>query len=45
MEFLEVNLDLHTPHENEEAREVITTEYEDRFVSLNHPIYYIKARF
>jgi tRNA (guanine-N7-)-methyltransferase len=45
MEFLEVNLDLHTPHENEEAREIITTEYEDRFVSLNHPIYYIKARF
>ena len=45
MEFIELNLDLHTPHENEEAKEIITTEYEDRFVSLNHPIYYIKARF
>lgn len=45
MNFLEVNLDLHTPHENEEKVEIITTEYEDRFVQMNHPIYYIKARF
>lgn len=45
MHFEEVNLDLHTPHENEEAKDIITTEYEDRFVKLNHPIYYIKARF
>lgn len=45
MEFVELSLDLHTPHENEEPKEIITTEYEDRFVSLNHPIYYVKARF
>lgn len=45
MEFIDLSLDLHTPLENEEPREIITTEYEDRFVSLNHPIYYVKARF
>ena len=38
-EFLELSLDLHKDNE-----EVITTEYEDKFIMENKPIYYIKVR-
>lgn len=38
-EFLDLSLDLH-----QDKDDVITTEYEDKFMSLNQPIYYVKVR-
>ena len=37
--FEELSLDLHSDKED-----IITTEYEDRFVNLGQPIYYVKVR-
>lgn len=37
--FEEISLDLHQDQEN-----IITTEYEDKFVGLGQPIYFVKVR-
>ena len=37
--FEELSLDLHSDKED-----IITTEYEDRFVNLGQQIYYVKVR-
>ena len=38
-EIEELSLDLHSDYSD-----VVTTEYEDKFTSLNQPIYYVKVR-
>lgn len=38
-QFLDFSVNLHSRTE-----EIITTEYEDRFIEMNKPIYYIKAK-
>lgn len=38
-EILELSLDLHSDKDD-----IVTTEYEDKFTSLNQPIYYVKVR-
>ncbi len=38
-EILELSLDLHS-----DKSDIVTTEYEDKFTSLNQPIYYVKVR-
>lgn len=40
MEFLDLSVDLHKEKEN-----IITTEYEEKFLKSNKPIYYLKVRF
>ena len=40
LEFVELSLDLH----NSGIEGIITTEYEDRFLQIGNPIYYIKVR-
>ena len=37
--FLEVSLDLH----RDEERQIITTEYEEKFINLGQNIYYLKV--
>ncbi|HHX78488.1 MAG TPA: tRNA (guanosine(46)-N7)-methyltransferase TrmB [Acholeplasmataceae bacterium] len=39
LKFLDLSFDLHNDFDD-----VITTEYEDKFISMKKPIYYIKAR-
>lgn len=39
LKFLDLSLDLHNDFDD-----VITTEYEDKFISMKKPIYYIKVR-
>ncbi|MDD3382087.1 MAG: tRNA (guanosine(46)-N7)-methyltransferase TrmB [Bacilli bacterium] len=40
MEFLDLSVDLHS-----EREDVITTEYEDKFLKNNKPIYFLKVKF
>lgn len=40
MEFLDLSVDLHN-----EREDVITTEYEDKFLKNNKPIYFLKVKF
>ena len=41
--FKELSLDLHAIAEDEEPKEIITTEYEDRFVEKGNVIYFVEV--
>lgn len=41
--FKELSLDLHAIVEDEEPKEIITTEYEDRFVEKGNVIYFVEV--